>query len=102
MSEESTNSTAARLRRIETRVTNLARWQGFDATKPPVNDPTQPVFVDECKVYAVPAATVGDVLLALRRANFPHEVEEVPLIVNGLEIGVLDPQVHLRFGEDYE
>ena len=93
----------ARLRRIETRVTNMARWFGFDATKPPVNDPTQPVFVDKDEgyvVYATPAATVGDVLLALRRSNVPDTVDEVPLIINGMAVGAFDPHVHTNYSEE--
>lgn len=92
----SQNTDAARLRRIETRVTNLARWLGFDATKPPVNDPTQPVFVDgDYQVYATPAANVGDVMLALRRAGIPEEIDEVSIIVNGNIVGSLNPHAHL-------
>lgn len=102
-STEEEKEARARLRRIETRVTNMARWFGFDATKQPVNDPSQPVFVDkdEFTVYASPAATLGDVLLAVRRSNMAEEIDELPLMVNGLEVAVIDPRAHLNF-PDYE
>lgn len=83
------NSPDARLRRIETRLTNFGRWMGVDLTLPPVNEPDQPVFIDDCVVYATPSCSVGDMLLAVRRYRAPAETDELPLVVNGREVGVV-------------
>jgi len=89
------NTPEQRLVRIETRVTNLGRWLGADLrVPPPVNQPDQPVFIDDGKVYVTSQCTVGMLILAVRRYEWRDDVEEAPVILNGMvEIGTVHPHL---------
>lgn len=88
------NPDSARLVRVETRLTNLGRWMGVDLrVPPPANEPDQPVFIDEGKVYATAKCTLGSLLLAVRKQHWPDDYDEAPLIINGIEVGVVATHV---------
>lgn len=97
MSEKSrkSNTPEQRLVRIETRVTNLGRWLGADLrVPPPENQPDQPVFIDDGKVYVTSQCTVGMLTLAVRRYEWRDDEDEVPVILNGMvEIGTIHPHI---------
>lgn len=80
-----------RLVRIETRLNNFIRWSGGDVRRrPPPNEPDQSVFIAGGAVYVTPNCTIGDMLVAVRRTHWPDELDEVPIILNGRELGVVN------------
>ena len=87
------NEDSKRLVRIETRLTNLGRHFGFDLTrKPPPNEPDQPVYIDGGHVYATPTTTIGEIMVAvLRYQHWRLDDREVPIIVGGREVAIIDP-----------
>ena len=94
MNKQDSNSTAARLIRIESRVTQLGRWLGADLRlRPPANQPDAPVFINEGKIYASSLCTLGMLSIAVRRHQWPDDEYEAPLILNGIEVGVVNPNI---------
>lgn len=87
----SSNLPEARLRRIETRLTNFGFWLGIDLTVPPANQPNQPVVVnDSAEVHVSPTATIGSIMLAIRKAQLSDETDQVTLFIQGREVGTLN------------
>lgn len=88
------NSTNARLVRIESRLTQLGRWMGADLRRRPApNAPDAPAFVDEGTVYVTPRCTIGELSVAVRRIAWPEESTAVPVVLNGIEIGTINPHI---------
>lgn len=88
------NSEMDRLVRIESRLTQLGRWMGADLRRrPPANTPDSPVFIDEGCVFVRSDCTVGALSIAVRRYQWPEDQDEAPVILNGVEIGVVHPHI---------
>lgn len=87
------NSPERRLRRVETRLTNLGRLLGFDLTvPPPPNVRDSPVFISNEVIYVTPSTTMADLAHAvLRYRAFKEGDREVPIVMNRRVIATIDP-----------
>ena len=87
----SNNSPEKRMERIESRLTNLGRWLGFDLTvRANINAEVNSVCIKDGSVYADSNSRIGDILLELYRYQKKHDITgEMPLVINGREIGLL-------------
>jgi len=92
--KKDSNSSDARLVRIESRLTQLGRWMGADLRRrPPENQPDTPVFIEDGRVYVASTCTIGLLSVAVRRHGWPESQDEAPVILNGIEIGVINPHI---------
>jgi len=89
MPEGKTNNTSeARLKRIETRLTNFMRWFGYSPTKEVAVELSHKVLQDGNTLHATtPDVTIGDIAQAVYRYKLEGDV---PLYLNGIQLGVFN------------
>ena len=86
---QTNNSDTARLKRMETRLTNFMRWFGYSPTKDVGAELSVKLVRDGDELHATtPDVTIGDIAQAVYR----HKMEgaPVPIYLNGLRLGVFD------------
>lgn len=92
MGSKDYNSSDRRLVRMETRLTNLGRYMGFDLTQPPApNQPDQPVFINDGAVFCTATAQLGEMTMAVMRyQQWTPADTEVPVVINGKTVATVD------------